>query len=96
MSFVARIDQHRSAITALVSKRSAANPRLFGSALNESEGPGSDIDILVDTLPGATLFDLGALQIELEELLGVPVDLLTPGDIAPDFRQRVLEQARPI
>ena len=96
MTYMARIVQHRSAIAALVSKRRASNPRLFGSALNEAEGPGSDIDILVDALPGATLFDLGALQVELEELLGVPVDLLTPGDISADFRKRVLQQARPI
>lgn len=96
MTYLARIEQRRSAIAELVSKRRAANPRLFGSALEESEGPQSDIDILIDALPGATLFDLGALQVELEELLGAPVDLLTPGDIEPAFRQRVLEQARPI
>ncbi|MBS3928321.1 MAG: nucleotidyltransferase family protein [Sphingomonadales bacterium] len=96
MTYLARIEQHRSAIAELVHKRRAANPRLFGSALDEREGPQSDIDILVDALPGATLFDLGALQVELEELLGAPVDLLTPGDIEPGFRQRVLEQARPI
>lgn len=96
MTYLARIEQHRSAIAALVSQRHAANPRLFGSALNGAEGPESDIDILVDALPGATLFDLGALQLELEELLGTPVDLLTPGDISAEFRQRVLEQARPI
>ncbi|MCC6924304.1 nucleotidyltransferase family protein [Novosphingobium sp.] len=96
MSYLARIEQHRDAIAELVKKRGAANPRLFGSALQEREGPDSDIDILVDALPGATLFDLGALQVELEELLGVPVDLLTPGDISPDFRGRVLRQAQPL
>lgn len=96
MTYLARIEQHRSAIAELVSKRRAANPRLFGSALGGREGPHSDIDILVDALPGATLFDLGSLQVELEELLGAPVDLLTPGDITPAFRKHVLEQARPI
>jgi len=45
-------------------------------------------------LPGATLFDLGGLQVELEELLGVPVDLLTPGDLPPKFRDQVLAEAR--
>jgi predicted nucleotidyltransferase len=49
----------------------------------------------VDTLPGATLFDLGGLQVELEELLGVPVDLLTPGDLPLKFRDRVFAQATP-
>ena len=96
MTYMARIEQHRSAIAVLVSKHRAANPRLFGSVLFDRDGPDSDIDILVDALPGATLFDLGALQIELEDLLGATVDLLTPGDISSAFRERVLEQARPI
>jgi predicted nucleotidyltransferase len=50
----------------------------------------------VDALPGATLFDLGGLQIELEDLLGVSVDLLTPGDLPPKIRDKVLAEACPI
>jgi uncharacterized protein len=57
---------------------------------------GSAIHILVDALPGATLFDLGGLQVELEELLGVPVDLLTPQDLPIKFRQQVLQEAIPV
>jgi predicted nucleotidyltransferase len=57
---------------------------------------GSDLDLLVDALPGATLFDLGGLQVELEELLGVPVDLLTPGDIPAKLRDRIFAEARPV
>jgi hypothetical protein len=52
--------------------------------------------LLADALPGATLFDLGGLQMELEELLGVPVDLLTPGDLPEKFREKVLEEAEPV
>ena len=51
---------------------------------------------LIRLLPGATLFDLGNLQIELEELLGVAVDLITPGDLPARFRAVVIAQARPI
>jgi len=54
------------------------------------------LDLLVDALPGATLFDLGGLQDELEELLGVPVDLVTPADLPGSFRAQVLLGARPI
>ncbi len=72
------------------------NPRVFGSALHGLDHEGSDLDLLVDTLPNTTLFDLGGLQIELEELLGVPVDLLTPGDISPKYREQVLVEARPV
>jgi predicted nucleotidyltransferase len=69
---------------------------VFGSALLGTDKDGSDLDLLVDALPGATLFDLGGLQIELEDLLGVSVDLLTPGDLPLRFREQVLAQARPV
>jgi uncharacterized protein len=74
----------------------AENPRVFGSILRGEDRDGSDLDLLVDPLPGATLFDLGGLQIELEEALGVPVDLLTPGDLPTRFRQEVLAEAEPV
>lgn len=72
------------------------NPRVFGSILHGRDVEGSDLDLLVDPLPGATLFDLGGLQVELEELLGVSVDLLTPGDLPTKFRTKVLAEALPI
>ena len=90
------IASHSSAIRRLAHHHRAANPRLFGSVLRGTATPESDIDILVDALPGATLFDLGGLQMALEELLGVPVDLLTPQDIQPRLRETVLAEARPI
>jgi len=52
--------------------------------------------LLVDAPPGTTLFDLGGLQVELEDLLGVNVDLLTPGDLPLKFRAKVLAEARPV
>lgn len=86
----------RSAVRAAVSRYRAANPRVFGSVLHGTDKIGSDVDILVDALPGATLFDLGGLQEELTTLLGVDVDLLTPGDLPPRLRARVLAEAQPI
>lgn len=74
----------------------AANPRVFGSALYGTDRDGSDLDILVDALPGATLFDLGGLQDELQTLLGVRVDLLTPGDLPLKFRAQVVAEARAV
>ena len=90
------IDSHGPAIRRIAQEHHAANPRVFGSVLHGTAAGGSDIDILVDALPGATLFDLGGLQIALEELLGAPVDLLTPQDLPPRFRDKVLAEARPI
>ena len=64
--------------------------------LHGTDKEGSDLDLLVDALPGATLFDLGGLQMELERLLGVPVDLLTPGDLPLPLRQKILAEAQPV
>lgn len=87
---------HRAAILAATARFRATNPRVFGSVLLGKDTEDSDLDLLVDTLPGTTLFDLGGLQVELEELLGLRVDLLTPGDLPAKFRQHVLSQAQPL
>ncbi|MEQ1530780.1 MAG: nucleotidyltransferase family protein [Methylococcales bacterium] len=92
----AALELHRESIRQAVLRFHTVNPRVFGSALHGEDKEGSDLDLLVDTLPGTTLFDLGGLQIELEELLGVPVDLLTPDDLSPKFRFQVLAEACPI
>ena len=73
-----------------------SNPRVFGSVLRGTDEDDSDLDLLVDPSPETTLFDLGGLQAELEALLGVPVDVLTPGDLPARFRAQVLAEARPV
>lgn len=92
----AALDLHRDAVRVATSRFRASNPRVFGSVSRGTDGHDSDIDILVDPPPGATLFDLGGLQITLEELLGVKVDLLTIEDLPPRLRERVLAEAQPI
>lgn len=86
----------RSSVREAVARFKTANPRIFGSVLHGTDRDGSDLDILVDALPGATLFDLGGLQDELESLLGVPVDLVTPGDLPMKYRAKVLAEAQPV
>lgn len=90
------LDLGRLAIREAANRFNTANPRIFGSVLNGTDQEGSDLDLLVDALPGTTLFDLGGLQDELESLLGVHVDLLTPADLPPKFRAKVLAEARPV
>ena len=90
------LDIRRTAVREATARFHTANPRVFGSVLHGRDSEGSDLDLLVDPLPGTTLFDLGGLQVELEELLGVPVDLLTPGDLPAKFRAQVLAEARPV
>ena len=90
------LDLKRSAVRDAASRFRTTNPRIFGSVLHGTDQDGSDLDLLVDALPGAPLFDLGSLQDELESLLGVHVDLLTPSDLPPKFRAKVLAEAEPV
>ncbi len=90
------LDPKRSAVREAAARYRVANPRIFGSVLHGTALEGSDLDLLVDALPGATLFDLGGLQDELETLLGIRVDLLTPADLPQKYRARVLAEARPV
>jgi predicted nucleotidyltransferase len=90
------LDGRRELVRDAARRFRTTNLRYFGSALHGYDREGSDLDILVDPLPGTTLFDLGGLQVELEALLGVPVDVLTPGDLPAKFREHVLREARPV
>lgn len=72
------------------------NLRVFGSVLHGTDRDCSDLDLLVDTLPGATLLDLGDLEAELKSLLGVNVQLMTPNDLPQKYRAKVLEEAEPV
>lgn len=69
---------------------------MFGSVLRDEDTDDSDLDLLVDPLPGATLFDLGGFQDELAQLLGMQVDMLTPKDLPVRFRAQVLAEAQPL
>jgi predicted nucleotidyltransferase len=90
------LDSKRSAVIEMTHKFRATNPRVFGSVLHGTDTDGSDLDLLVDPLPGTTLFDLGGLQDGLELLLGVHVDLLTPRDLPARIRDDVIAEARPL
>lgn len=90
------LSQHPDAVCLAAARYHVANPRVFGSALHGDDHDGSDLDLLVDTLPGTTLLDLGGLQDELQELLGVSVDVLTLKDLPVKFRDIVRQEARPI
>ncbi len=87
---------HRQDIRAVTVRFRLTNPRVFGSVLRGADTDGSDLDLLVDALPGASLLDVCGLQVELEDLLGVRVDVLTPGDLPASYRDRVLTEAQPV
>ncbi len=87
---------HREAIRTIVLSHRAANPRVFGSVLYEEDTELSDLDLLIDPTPETTLFDIGAIRHELLQLLGVPVDVLTPKALPEKFRMAVLAEAKPV
>jgi predicted nucleotidyltransferase len=87
---------HRARLLARLDRAPVRNPRVFGSVARGRDRDGSDLDLLVEVMPGATLFALGELQVDLEDMLGVHVDLLTERDLPETFRGEVLAQARPL
>ncbi|MEQ1591211.1 MAG: nucleotidyltransferase family protein [Thiobacillaceae bacterium] len=87
---------HRDAIRNVVALHRACNPRVFGSVVHGDDTEGSDLDILIDPTPDTTLFDIGAIRHELLQLLGVPVDVLTPRALPEKFRATVLAEAIPV
>lgn len=90
------LQNHITAIRSAIHQHHTTNARVFGSVLAGTDRDGSDLDLLVDPLPETTLFDLGGLQIELEALLGVPVEVRTPGELPVQIRVRILAEARPL
>ncbi len=87
---------HRNAVCLAAARYRVTNPRVFGSALRGDDSEGSDLDLLVDPLPGATLLDLGGLQDELQELMGVSIDVFTLKDLPLKFRDIVFHEAKPL
>ena len=90
------LEQHRDAIRRIVARHHAANAWIFGSVLKGSDRHDNDLDILIDPTPETTLFDIGAIRHELLQLLGVPVDVLTPKALPEKFRDSVLADAKPV
>ena len=69
--------------------------RVFGSVARGENPESSDVDSLVEFDKGRTLFDLIRFRLELRELLGTEVDVVTPGNLRY-LRSRILAEARPI
>lgn len=90
------LEANRQAVRDAVKRYRTTNPRVFGSVLHGTDTETSDIDILVDKLPGATLFDLGGLFDDLQGILGPNIDLLTPNELPKKFRNKIIAEAQPI
>jgi hypothetical protein len=88
-----RIAEKKEDILALATRHGASNVRIFGSAARGQAGAESDIDFLVDLEPDRSLFDLGGFLMELEDLLGAKVDILTEKGLHWYIRDRVIAEA---
>jgi predicted nucleotidyltransferase len=90
------IRERRAEIRRLAERYRAGDVRVFGSVARGENTEASDVDLLVKTRPGCSLFDLGGLLEDLQELLGCRVDLVTEDGLKPRLRERVLREAIPL
>ncbi len=90
------LHSHRDAILQLAERYHAGNVRVFGSVARAEARDGSDIDLLVHFLPGASLMDESGLQLALEDMLKKPVDVLADDAIRPEFKARILSESIPL
>ena len=83
----------REEILRIAARHGAYNVRIFGSVARGEADEKSDIDLLVNMEPGRSLFDLGGLLADLEDLLGCNVDVVTEDGLRDRIRNRVLSEA---
>jgi uncharacterized protein len=99
MSDVARgplrdlVDARRDEIRAIVARHHGRSVAIFGSVARGDEKPGADIDFLVELVPGARPFEILSIGAELEEALGVKVNVGTPDSLRERLRDEVLAEA---
>ena len=88
------VKEKREAILQIAARYGARNVRVFGSVARGEASEQSDIDFLVDLEPGRSLLDLGGLLMDLKDLLGRGVDVVTEEGIYWLLRRRILKEAR--
>jgi predicted nucleotidyltransferase len=90
------LKSRREEILRVAARHGARNVRLFGSVARGEAGEKSDIDLLVEFEPGRSLLDHAGLMVELEELLGRKVDVVSEQSLYWLIRRRILKEARPL
>ena len=90
------LQTHREAIRRIALSHRVTNVRVFGSVVHGDDTEGSDLDLLVEPTKETTMMDIGAIQFELKQLLGIPVDVLTPNALPAKFRGQVIAEAQSV
>ncbi len=83
-------------ILRIAARHGAKNIRVFGSVARGDADAASDVDVLVDMEPGRSLLDMGGLLMDLQDVLGCSVDVVTERGLRPRIRDRVLKEAVPL
>ena len=92
-SAMSLLTEHRDQIRQLASRHGADDVRVFGSHARGQQHPESDLDLLVKLRAGSSLLDQIALQQDLEDLLGIPVDVVVEGGLSPHLSRRIQAEA---
>ena len=90
------INEKRDAILEIARRYGASDVRIFGSVARGDADESSDLDLVVKFEPGRYLFDQGGLLMDLRELLGFKVDIVTEGALSGRFGQIVRKEAVPL
>ena len=90
------IERHRSQILALAKKNGLREVRVFGSMARGDATEASDVDLLVTRTPNTSGLAIFGLEIDVQALLGRPVEVLTEGCLPDTFRERVMREAVPL
>ena len=96
MSLEQLLRDKRDDIKRIAARHGAYNLRVFGSVARGEAGPASDIDILVDVGPTTSSWFPAGLILDLEDLLGRRVEVITEKALNPELRDRVLREAIPL
>lgn len=93
---IEELQRQRDQILDVASRHGARNVRIFGSVARGEADERSDVDFLVEMERGRSLLDLGGFLMDLEELLGKRVDVVTEKGLKSRIRERVLREAIPL
>jgi uncharacterized protein len=85
--------EKREDVLQVAAKHGARRVRIFGSVARGEADAASDLDLLVEMEPGRSLLDLGGLLMELQDLLGCRVNVVTEKGLRERIRDRVLREA---
>ena len=90
------LQQHRDQIRQIALRHRVSAIKVFGSVARGDDREGSDLDLLVEPTTDTSMFDIGGIQFEVSQLLGIEVDVLTPRALPESFKATVLAEALPL